>query len=219
MEITIGAPVLSKEGTKVGEVSVVVLDGQTKAATHLVVRKGWFLPRDIVVALTDVDAVTADGVRLRLDERALEQQPDYIESHYVAPDEGGPAPASYTAQGAPGSFMYSPMLPRAGMAWTLPYAYMAPPMEVETELNVPEGSVTLSEGMDVWAGDEQAGTLAGVRLHPQTEQVSHIVISQGWLFDEERLVPRAAIRAVDDRGVHLRISPDELRALPRVDPA
>ncbi len=218
MEITIGAPVLSREGTKAGEVSVVVLDGQTKAATHIVVRKGWLLPRDIVVALTDVDAVTADGVRLRLDERELEQQPDYIEAHYVAPDEGDGAQAGSAALAAPGGFMYSPMLPRAGMAWTLPYGYM-PPMDVETERNVPEGSVTLSEGMDVWAGDEKAGTLAGVRLHPRTEQVCHIVVSQGWLFEKERLVPRAAIAGVDDRGVHLRISPDELGVLPRVDPA
>ena len=217
MEIMIGAPVLSREGTKAGEVSVVVLDGRTQAATHLVVRKGWLLPRDIVVALTDVETVAADGVRLRLDERELEQQPDYIEAHYVAPEEGDPVPAGYPAQGAPGSFMYSPMLPRAGVGWSLPYGYM-PPMEVETERNVPEGSVTLSEGMDVWTGDEQAGTLAGVRLHPRTEQVSHIVVSRGWLFEEERLVPRAAIAAVDDRGVHLRVSPDELRTLPRVDP-
>jgi hypothetical protein len=115
----------------------------------------------------------------------------------------------------PGRYLYQPVMPTAGMAWTMPYTYSfaTPPMPTETEVNVPEGSVILTEGMDILAGNEKVGTLAGVRFHPRTERVSHLVISRGWWFPEERLVPRAAVAAVDERGVHLGTSPDELRRL------
>ena len=58
MEITIGAPVYGPEGNKIGEVSHVVCDGQTQQVTHVVVSKGWLLPRDIVVALADVETAS-----------------------------------------------------------------------------------------------------------------------------------------------------------------
>ncbi len=218
MEISTGTPVYGREGSKVGEVGRIVLDGRTQEVTHLVVSKGWLLPRDIVVSLDDVQSMAPDEVWLRLDERQLEQQPDFIEMHYVAPEEGEPVPpAGY----APGSYLYSPMAPPVGMGWYLPYGYgyLGRPSAVETERNVPEGSVTLSEGMDIWAGDEKVGTLAGVRIHPRTERISHIVISRGWLFPEERLVPHTALKTVDELGVHLRASPDELRTMPRLETA
>ncbi len=93
---------------------------------------------------------------------------------------------------------------------------MTVPMEpVETELNEPEGSTVLSEGMDILVGDEKAGSLAGVRVHPRSRVVTHLIISQGWLFPEERVVPASGVRAVDELGIHLSASPDELRASAR----
>ncbi len=211
MEIAIGTPVYGRKGEKVGEVSHIVLDGQTQQVTHMVVSKGWLLPRDIVVSLADVRSTTPEQVMLDLDERQLEQQPDFIETHYVRPEAGEPLQPSYMA----GSFLYRPVVPRLGMGWHVPYTYMGtliPPAAVETERNVPEGSMTLTEGMDVWARDEKAGTIAGVRIHPQTERVTHIVVSDGWLFPDEHLLAVNAITTVDDRGVHLAIAPRDLQA-------
>ncbi len=62
------------------------------------------------------------------------------------------------------------------------------------------------------AGEDKVGTLEGVRVHPRTEYVSHIVISKGLFFPEERLVPAAAIRNVDAQGIHLNTSAEVLRA-------
>ncbi len=213
MEIATGSAVYGKQGQQVGEVSHIVLDGRTKAVTHLVVSKGWLLPRDIVVSLDDVATTSPTEVRLRIDKDKLEQQPDFIEEHYVAPDPDDPLPAGYGV----GSALYNPLVPASGVGWYLPYSYgytgVSP--NVEIEKNVPDGSVTLAEAMDVWAGDEKAGTVAGVRLHPRTEQVSHIVISKGWLFPEELLVPRSAVARVDERGVHLKAPAAEMRTVER----
>ena len=105
------------------------------------------------------------------------------------------------------------------MTWSFPSEFLVPPPLVDATVNVPPGSVTLDEGMDVWAGDDKVGSLVGVRLHPRTEQVSHLVVSTGGLVAEEHLVPRRAIATVDAQGIHLALTPDELRRLPQVEKA
>jgi uncharacterized protein YrrD len=209
MELSIGTPVYGRKGRQVGELSRIVVDGKTGDVSHLVVGKGWLLPRDIVVAQDDVESTAPDRIQLRLDEEELEQKPDFYEAHYVAPDPDDPLPARYGT----GSMLYAPVVPPLGVGWHMPYSYSMPPANVEVDVNVPAGSITLSEGMDVWAGDDKAGTITGVRIHPRTEHVSHIVVSHGWLFPEERIIPVSAVRSVDARGVHLAPSIEELRAM------
>ena len=154
-------------------------------------------------------------MRLRLDAHQIEQQPDFIEEHYVAPDAGDAVPDGYPAT----AVRYQPIMPRVGMTWSFPSEFLVPPPLVDATVNVPPGSVTLDEGMDVWAGDDKVGSLVGVRLHPRTEQVSHLVVSTGGLVAEEHLVPRRAIATVDAQGIHLALTPDELRRLPQVEKA
>jgi uncharacterized protein YrrD len=201
MDLRAGTPVYGRKGYKIGEISHVILDGQNDAMTHLVVSKGWLLPRDIVVAKDDIEVAASDMVQLRLSEDELDAQPDFIEAHYVRSEEGQPLPAGYGTN----SVLYGPMVPPLGVGWNLPYRYMyaPPPESVTTEVNVPEGSVSLIEGMDVWVGDQKAGTLAGVRFHPRQNYVTHLLVSKGWLFPEEQIVPTSAIASVDERGILL----------------
>ena len=84
---------------------------------------------------------------------------------------------------------------------------------VGATVSVPLGSVTLDDGMEVWAGGAKVGSLAGVRVHSRTEQVSHLVVSAGGLQAEERWVARRAIETVDAQGIHLALTPDELHRL------
>src|SRR5919199_6876362 len=127
MEITIGASVYGPEGNKFGEVGYVVCDGQTQQVTHVVVSKGWLLPRDIVVAMADVESAEPDAVRLRLDADRLEQQPDFIEEHYVAPDADDAVPGGYPAT----AVRYQPIMPPVGLSWSVPSEYLAPPPLVD----------------------------------------------------------------------------------------
>jgi sporulation protein YlmC with PRC-barrel domain len=211
MDLAIGTSVFGRNGHKVGELSRVVLDGRTGDISHLVVGKGWLLPRDIVVSRDDIEAAEPDMIRLRISEEELDRQPDFYEIHYVTPGPDEQVPARY----APQSMLYAPIVPPLGIGWVMPYTVALPPRDAEVDVNVPPGSVTLAEDMDVWAGDEKVGTITGVRIHPRTEHVSHIVVSHGWLFPEERIIPASAIRAVDERGIHLAPTVDQLRELPR----
>jgi uncharacterized protein YrrD len=209
MFVDVGFPVYGRQGKQVGEVQRLVLDGTTLELSHLTVAKGWLLPRDIVVPVSEVDRVEDGVVWLRINEDQLQQYPDFIEEHYVAPSPGEPVLNTYR----PGSYLYTPLVPPLGVGWYMPahYGLMAS-MPNEIEKNVPDGSVTLSEGTDVWAGQDQVGTVAGVRLHPRTNQVTHIVVSKGWLFPEEQVLPIDMVGAVDEQGLHLRATAAELHA-------
>lgn len=210
MDLSIGTPIYERNGQKVGELNRIVMDGKTGDVSHLVVGKGWLLPRDIVVSRDDIEVADPDRVQLRLSEEELDRQPDFYEIHYVTPGADDPIPASYASD----SLLYAPIAPPLGAGWVMPYSYYIPPSNTEVDVNVPPGSVTLADGMDVLAGDEKVGTITGVRIHPRTEHISHIVVSHGWLFPEERIIPASAIRAVDQEGVHLAQSVDELRTFP-----
>lgn len=210
MDLSIGTPIFGRNGQKVGELNRIVMDGKTGDVSHLVVGKGWLLPRDIVVARDDIEVAEPDRIQLSLSEEELDQQPDFYEIHYVTPGTDDPMPASYTSD----SLLYTPIAPPLGAGWIMPYSYYIPPANTEVDVNVPPDSVTLADGMDVLAGDEKVGTISGVRIHPRTEHISHIVVSHGWLFPEERIIPVSAIRTVDQEGVHLAPSVDELRTLP-----
>jgi sporulation protein YlmC with PRC-barrel domain len=210
MDLSIGTPIYERNGQKIGELNRIVMDGKTGDVSHLVVGKGWLLPRDIVVSRDDIEIAEPDRIQLRLSEQELNQQPDFYEIHYVTPDANAPVPEAYASD----SLLYAPIAPPLGAGWIMPYSYSIPPSNTEIDVNVPAGSVTLADGMNVWAGDEKVGTITGVRIHPRTEHISHIVVSHGWLFPEERIIPASAIRTVDQEGVHLAPSVDELRALP-----
>ena len=62
----------------------------------------------------------------------------------------------------------------------------------------------IARGSDVYGSDgKKAGDVAEV-------QETYIVVSKGWLFTTERYVPVEAISRVDEDGVHLNVSKDEM---------
>ena len=113
MELKTGTAVYGSQSKNVGDISYLVFDGQTMELTHVVISKGWLLPRDIVVPLDAIESLENGEVRLRLDEEHLDQQPDFIEAHYATPDPNDPLPARYGAR----SLLYTPIVPPLGVVW------------------------------------------------------------------------------------------------------
>lgn len=76
------------------------------------------------------------------------------------------------------------------------------------------------EGTQVYTADgDEVGTIDRVVLNPQSNEVSHIVVRQGWLFTEDRVVPTELIdRAIADR-IQLRADVQKLDELPLFEEA
>lgn len=71
------------------------------------------------------------------------------------------------------------------------------------------------QGIDVFASDnEKVGTLDRVVMDPKTKEVTHIIVREGFLFTEDKVVPMDLISSVTDERITLQGSKEHLDELP-----
>ncbi len=217
MKFKEGANVFTAEGDKVGEIERVVIDPVTDEITHVVVEKGFLFTTDKVVPIDLIANTTGGRVALRRGVKDLESLPDFQKQHYVA---AGAYPSGYV----PPLHWYPPVGSRWwGYPASLPYPYTmgypAPPFVIQTERNIPEGTVPLKEGAEVIGSDgEHVGDVERVFADPQSERATHLVIAEGLLLKERTLVPTTWVRSVQEDEVHLVVDAEFLDALPEYEP-
>ena len=102
-----------------------------------------------------------------------------------------------------------------------PTGYTAPfiqPYVVEIDRNIPEGTVPLREGAQVISKDEKhVGDVDDVLTDPDTEQVTHFVISRGLLLHERKLIPVNWVDKIGENRVHLAVGSKTIQRLPDYD--
>jgi uncharacterized protein YrrD len=221
MEFKEGANVFTAEEDKVGEIVRVVIDPMSAKVTHIVVQKGFLFTTDKVVPIDLIADATGGRVILHQGVKDLEALPDFQERHYVPARRDKAYPPGYV----PPLHWYPPVGSRWwGYSASVPYPYTmgypAPPFVIQTERNIPEGTVPLKEGAKVIGHDgEHVGDVERVFTDSQSERVTHFVISEGLLLKERTLVPATwVIRVVEDE-VRLAVDADFLDALPEYEPA
>jgi uncharacterized protein YrrD len=229
MRIKDGAPVYTAHDQEVGRVDRVVLDLRTNEVTHLVVRKGWLITEDKVVPIELVNDARDDQVRLRSDVENLDDLPPFEETHYIPSDSSGEAQedaqnANVTAVNPlpTESYAYAPGLlwyPPIGATWSGYYSgYYGHPLTnyvAHTEQNIPEGTVALKEGADVYSADgEHVGKVEDVLTNADLNRATHLRITEGWLFQEKRVIPVDWIRAVSESQIDLAVPASALNRVP-----
>jgi len=71
------------------------------------------------------------------------------------------------------------------------------------------------QGTDVFSSDnEKIGTLDRVVMDPKTKEVTHIIVREGFLFTEDKVVPMDLIGSVTDERISLQGSKEHLDELP-----
>jgi uncharacterized protein YrrD len=84
---------------------------------------------------------------------------------------------------------------------------------------VPEGSITLEEGVRVYSDDgDHVGEIESLLTDPENNEVTHIVISQGLLFKSRKLVPTSWVHSLSESGVYLLMDTRSLERLPDYEP-
>lgn len=215
IELKEGMSVRTPSGEDVGKVNRFVLDPATNEVTHIVIQKGWLLSEDKVVPFQMVSTGGEDKLVLN-EEIDFDQLPPFEETHFVrATDErpndlgsvGGPVYIN-----APGYYWY-PVHPNLGYSG-FGLGYQTWP-SAETTRNIPAETVPLKEGTDVISSDgEHVGDVERLILDPDSNQVTHFVISQGLFFKERKLVPASWIQSVDEDKVYLVVPSRLLERLP-----
>jgi uncharacterized protein YrrD len=232
MQFQAGAKVVTANGEHVGKIDRVVLDPRTKEVTHVVVRKGLLLTTDKVVPVAMVARTTNEEVTLVSTVTDLDQLQDFQETHYVnvGEDEWGlrrrrgspeaPGRDIPSRLQGPAMYWYPPttvIAPGVAGAATVPY-YELPAVAAETRQNIPENTVALKEGAKVVSADGEAvGSVERVFAEGDTRRATHVLISQGVLFQKHKPIPADWIEEVTEDEVHLAVSANLLKGLPEYD--
>jgi uncharacterized protein YrrD len=214
MQFKEGASVFTAQGQRVGTIDRVVLEPDTKEVTHLVVEKGFLFTEDKVVPMSLVGPATEDRVTLREDAGDLEALPDFEESHYVRADRGLRPPLSSAHWSRP-----IPIYPYPPIGGTWPYAahsdYAKPRYVAKTDKNIPEGAVALEEGAKVIGSDgKQIGKIERVFTEPLEDRATHLLVSEGLILKEKKLVPTEWMTDVSEDEVRLSVDSGYVDSLP-----
>lgn len=218
MDFKHGVNVLTAEGDKVGSIEQVVVDPRTEEVTHVIVKQGFFftedkvLPTDLIATATDEQVTLKEGVE------DLETMPKFEETEYieavVPSDVAPPAAAALQTQAAWPLYYLPPDEPgkRLIPRW---FEIQKPKYVRRTERNVLEGAVVLEENAKVMSADhEHVGDVAEVFTNAEDDRISHVLISRGLLFKQERCVPVSWIDRVGEETIHLAVESSLLKRLP-----
>jgi uncharacterized protein YrrD len=223
MKFKEGASVYTAEGEQVGDIVRVVIAPRTNEVTHLVVEQGFLFVTDRVVPIALIDTATAERVVLRDDVDDLETLPRFEQAHYVPVEQVEEAEEAEVEAKRYGSLYWYP--PVGAAWWGTPgylgyghFGYPVPPYVIETERHIPEHTVPLKEGANVISRDgEHVGDVEAVFTAPQDKWVTHLLISQGFLFEEEKLVPTTWIDTLEGNEVRLAVSSKLLDTMPEYE--
>jgi sporulation protein YlmC with PRC-barrel domain len=210
MIIDQGEKVLTADGEVVGEINRVVLDPKTKEVTHIVVKEGVLFTEERVVPIDLVQYSDEDEVKLRDIPVDYDELPVFEETHYIPLNDeeikrmrSGDIPPAY--------YHYPPLYPGG---WMSERAVARPYLEKTVE-NIPEGTVALKEGAIVKdiVGDT-VGEVKEILTDVNTDQVTHLVISEGVFLKEKKSVPIEWVTTIKEGEVHLAVGPKILETLP-----
>lgn len=207
-----GTPVITADDHRVGDIARVVINPHTREVTHIIVRKGFLFSEDSIVPVELIESAAADEVRLRDTKDSLPELQALVEHHFVPLDELDDEEGELGA--AQPIISYPPV---GGPWWGAGYMGYVPTqvVAVETEPNLPEGSLLLNQGARVTSADgEHVGDIDEVITDPDNGTATHFVVAAGLLFKERKLIPTGWIQRARTDEVQLSVGANVLDGLP-----
>ncbi|NUP47292.1 MAG: hypothetical protein HOW97_08255 [Catenulispora sp.] len=200
-------------GDECGRVEFVVVDPVAERLTHLVVR-----PDDVDDAparLVPVHLAVAgpDGIDLNCTRARFEEFEPALQTRFLAGTEEN------TAFGRGDEVLAWPFY---GLAVSPALTGMASGVEPRptptTVERIPVGEVSVRRGERVHAVDGEIGRVRGLVVVRPDSEVSHILLDEGHLWGRKRVaIPIRDVAGIDDDGVAVRLTKDEIKNLPPVD--
>lgn len=189
------------DGVDCGHIEKVVIDPENREVTHLVVclndgeRK--------VVPSTAIAEAHEDWIHLGMDCAAIEASPPFSVTDFSLPSaEWGP----------PTGYQHADILWPSHYAQTLTWDISPGPLPIE-HLNVPPDEEIVSAGDRVFCTDRQCGHVADLLFDPDTEKALGFVVKRGFLFVRDVAIPMGWIDRVEEDGVHLKMTSEQVAEL------
>ena len=189
-EFTIGARASCSDGY-CGEVRRLIIDPAARTVTHLVIQPGHRKEAGRLVPVDLVDT-TAGDIRLRctiaeFDQLDPAEEADVVEGRGLGiPTPTGPPPVG---------------IPR--------------PARITVQEVVPVGKAQVRPGDHVHALDGEIGQVHGVLVNPDDHQVTHVLLREGHFWGHKEVaIPVSAVTRVDDLGIRLNLTKEQVGDLP-----
>lgn len=217
MKFKEGTAVKTMGGDKVGNIDHIVLDPTTDKVTHIVVKKGFLFAEDRVVPVNVLRQADEDYVILDMTTDEFEALPQYEETHYIQPNRDYRPHDSTEADWETKRPLFFYAAPHTGV---YPY-HLGPvggvnpdPQIRETVRNVPDRTISIDAGTKVRSIDgEHAGDIKQT-FTDENGHITHILISKGFIFKTERLIPVHWLDQMSDDEIQLHVRTEVVEDLP-----
>jgi sporulation protein YlmC with PRC-barrel domain len=181
-----------------GRSTYVVIDPVTEKVTHIVVRDHRFPHIEYLVPVELIVESTPNTIRLRCSGDELSTLDPFLETHYEEGDLDG--------------------LPYDRSEYWL-WPYVTPDDEaipVEHE-RVPPGELAVRRGARVEATNGHIGSVDEFLIDPASGHITHLILREGHLWGQKDVtIPVSEIDKVEAGTVWLKLSKDEVQALPAI---
>lgn len=206
MDLHIGADVYFRDG-RGGKLIKVVVDPASKRVTHLIVEKGFLQKEDRVLPVTLVERATPEAIYLSIESKELAHYPKYREMEFVQP--------------AP-DWEYNRYRQGEVVHWATYYGLVTvepivPYVRYKVHEGVPATQEVIGRGTPVRTLDGVVGKIDHVLVNRETGEITHLVLRRG-VFPQRLVIPISLVTEVDDEGVFLDITNEELKELPHYTP-
>jgi uncharacterized protein YrrD len=209
LDLNIGANVYCNEG-RCGKLTHVVLDPRTERVTDLVVEKGFLQKEDRVIPVSAVNEATGDEVRIDLDAEAYEEFPEFDEATVRLPAAGYRGDRYQTDEVVYLMNRYRAVFVREPVVPTVKHTLHE---GVPTKLDVVGAGTPVRNAL----GD--LGEVDHLLVNSETNRITHLVIKTKGLFSDYPIVPLSEVSAIDEEGVYLKMTEEELEEYPRYTPS
>lgn len=216
MRFLYGTDIENFEGEKVAELEKVVVDPGTNQVTHIVAKKGFLLTEDKVIPISLVMESNRDRIRLYDFEGSFDDLDDFTEYHFVKTDKSKMTTTDQYDENVISLLAYPPA-GALGMGY-IPVIRDAGGIKKRKVQNIPAGSKQISKGDKVLGlNGEHVGDVEEVIMSPQSDQITHFVISEGTFFNEEKLIPAHWVQNYDDDKLKLVVNSAIIQGLPELE--
>ncbi len=219
IKITKNMSIYGTDNEKLGDVKQIVVDPLTSEITHLVITQGFIFTVDKVLPMAFITK-QVDGslyVDRQVDELDLR---DYEETFYVKEDDPEVIVDKDDVHIPTSVYYYPPLVSRhEGYYWGMPRRYAGDPVKLVRRVNVPEDSLLIEKGMNIYSLDgDHVGDVYSVHLDENTNRITHFIISQGLFFQDYKLIPTFWVEEVSEKGIHIAVGTERLEKLPAFEP-
>ncbi len=200
MQLSYGSSVVTVDGENLGSLKELVVDPRHRIVTHLVVQRGLFFSHDRLISVEHVSHADENQIELAVDARTLDEASAEFDREQYLDLEDEEFRNRY---GVGGAIWRRPVgeFTGAGLNSIVPPGIG--PIPPEPEVAIPSDEVGLRHGAQVSTVDQVDIGVVKELITDDHDRITHLVIDEGNLFTESKLIPIDWVRGIKENQVVL----------------